>query len=144
MNAAWQQSTRLTCCNAHSSHTPAPGRPSRVQRYSSSMHRAMEEDSLMIRHDDDDFKKLIFKSICNDIINLTKLRCSNSKLPIYDIIYLSDIQKCTLCNLDALGDEYHYMLIGPNFKKYIAIFESILIYMSKLFKISTANLFFKQ
>ena len=30
------------------------GRPSRVQRYSSSMHRAMEEDSLMIRHDDDD------------------------------------------------------------------------------------------
>ena len=29
------------------------GRPSRVQRYSSSMHRAMEEDSLMIRHDDD-------------------------------------------------------------------------------------------
>ena len=25
----------------------------RVQRYSSSMHRAMEEDSLMIRHDDD-------------------------------------------------------------------------------------------
>ena len=52
MNAAWQQRTRLTCCNAHSSHTPA--RPSRVQRYSSSMHRAMEEDSLMIRHDDDD------------------------------------------------------------------------------------------
>ena len=29
-------------------------RPSRVQRYSSSMHRAMEEDSLMIRHDDDE------------------------------------------------------------------------------------------
>ena len=30
------------------------GQPSRVQRYSSSMHRAMEEDSLMIQHDDDD------------------------------------------------------------------------------------------
>ena len=29
------------------------GRPSRVQRYSSSMHRAMEEDSLMTRYDDD-------------------------------------------------------------------------------------------
>ena len=29
------------------------GRPSRVQRYSSSMHDAMEEDSLMTRYDDD-------------------------------------------------------------------------------------------
>ena len=29
------------------------GRPSRVQRYSSSMHRAMEEDNLMTRYDDD-------------------------------------------------------------------------------------------
>ena len=32
------------------------GRPSTVQRYSSSMHRAMEEVSLMIRHDDDEQK----------------------------------------------------------------------------------------
>ena len=30
----------------------------RVQRYSSSMHRAMDEDSLMIRHDDDYFAKI--------------------------------------------------------------------------------------
>ena len=30
------------------------GPPSRVQRYSSSMYRAMEEDSLMTRYDDDD------------------------------------------------------------------------------------------
>ena len=30
------------------------GRSSRVQRYSSGMHRAMEEDSLMTRYDDDD------------------------------------------------------------------------------------------
>ena len=44
MNAAW-----------HTPRTPLHlGRHSRVQRYSSSMHRAMEEDSLMIRHDDDD------------------------------------------------------------------------------------------
>ena len=25
--------------------------------------------------------------------------------------------KCTLCNLDALGDEYHYVLICPYFKQ---------------------------
>ena len=52
VNAGWQQKARLTCYNAHSSHTPAPWTPSRVQRYSSSMHRAMEEDSLMTRYDD--------------------------------------------------------------------------------------------
>ena len=39
----------------HTPRTPLHlGRPYRVQRYSSSMHRAMEEDSLMMRHDDDD------------------------------------------------------------------------------------------
>ena len=43
----------------HTPRTPLHlGRPSRVQRYNSSMHRAMEEDSLMIRHDDDDQQKL--------------------------------------------------------------------------------------
>ena len=42
----------------HTPRTPLHlGRPSRVQRYSSSMHRAMEEDSLMIRHDDDESKQ---------------------------------------------------------------------------------------
>ena len=30
------------------------GRPSKIQRYSSSMHRSMEEDSLITRYDDDD------------------------------------------------------------------------------------------
>ena len=28
-----------------------------------------------------------------------------------------DTQKCTLCNMDALGDEYHYVLICPLFKQ---------------------------
>ena len=38
----------------HTPQTPLHlGRPSRVQRYSSSMHRAMEEDSWVIRHDDE-------------------------------------------------------------------------------------------
>ena len=53
MNAGWQQD--------HGSHdamltTRTPmhlGRPSKVQRYSSSMHGAMEEDSMMTRYDDD-------------------------------------------------------------------------------------------
>ena len=63
------------------------------------------------------FEKHLLNSNCKDIINLTKLRCSNSKLHIYNTIYLYDTQKCTLCNLDALGDEYHYVLICPFFKQ---------------------------
>ena len=43
----------------HTPRTPLHlGRPSRVQRYSSIMHRAMEEDSLMIRHEDECILKL--------------------------------------------------------------------------------------
>ena len=53
VNAGWQQRVRLTCCNAHSSHIPAPWTTSRVQRYSSSMHRVMEEDMLRTRYDDE-------------------------------------------------------------------------------------------
>ena len=35
------------------------GRPSRVQRYSSSIHRAMEEDSLVTRYDDENLQRYI-------------------------------------------------------------------------------------
>ena len=63
------------------------------------------------------FEKHLLNSYCKDRINLTKLRCSNSKLPIYSTIYLHDTQTCTLCNMDALGDEYHYVLICPFFKQ---------------------------
>ena len=49
----------------HTPRTPLHlGRPSRVQRYNSSMHRAMEEDSLMIRHDDDDINYNYNDSSC--------------------------------------------------------------------------------
>ena len=54
MNAGWQQIHVLHVAML-TPRTPLHlGRPSRVQRYSSSMHRAMEDDSLLIRHDDDD------------------------------------------------------------------------------------------
>ena len=63
------------------------------------------------------FEKHLLNSNFKDRISLTRLRCSNSKLPIYNTIYLYDTQKCTLCNLDALSDEYHYVLICPYFKQ---------------------------
>ena len=70
MNAGWQQRARLTCCNAR---TPLHhGRPSRVQRYSSNMHRAMEEDSLMTRYDDDGvpISKLLYSHRTTDPVTL--------------------------------------------------------------------------
>ena len=60
------------------------GRPSRVQRYISSMHRAMEEDSLMIRHDDDDSGHLI------DYIITRKDRSGVSNLYQYVSDFISD------------------------------------------------------
>ena len=62
-------------------------------------------------------EKHLLNSNCKDRINLTNLRCLNIKLSICNTIYLYDTQKCTLCNLDALGDEYHYVLICLYFKQ---------------------------
>ena len=51
MNAGWQHVSPVAMLTPR---TPMHiGRPSRVQRYSSIMHRAMEEDSLMTRYDDE-------------------------------------------------------------------------------------------
>ena len=51
-----------------------------------------------------------------EIISLSKLRCANSKLPLYKHIYLYDFDIYALCNLNVCGDEYHYRLICPFFK----------------------------
>ena len=48
-------------------------------------------------------------------ISLTKFRYSNSKMPVHNQIYLYDTGKCTLCDLNVVGDEYHYLLICPYF-----------------------------
>ena len=54
------------------------GRLSRVQRYSSSMHRAMEEDSLMTRYDDDLIDLPCSVNFKNDYIPMHV--CSKSNL----------------------------------------------------------------
>ena len=65
-------------------------------------------------------------------ISLTKYRYTNSKLPIYKHIYLYDSDICTLCNLNSKGDEYHYTLICPSFRKERELYlKTILLYDSK-------------
>ena len=66
-----------------------------------------------------DFERYLTISHYSDRISLTKFRCANSKLPVYDQLYMYDTDKCTLCDLNARGDEYHYILICPFFKQNI-------------------------
>ena len=63
-----------------------------------------------------DFENYLLHSNYRDRISLSKLRCANSKLPIYKHTYIYDSDVCTLCNLNVCGDEYHYVLICPFFK----------------------------
>ena len=48
-------------------------------------------------------------------ISLTKFRCSNTKMPVYNQMYLYDKDICNLCSLGARGDEFHYIFICPFF-----------------------------
>ena len=63
-----------------------------------------------------DFENYLLHSNYRYRISLSKLRCANSKLPIYKHIYSHDSDVCTLCNLNVCGDEYHYVLICPFFR----------------------------
>ena len=49
------------------------------------------------------FEKYLLLSSNRDRINLTKFRCSNSRIPVYNQIYLYDSELCTLCNLNICG-----------------------------------------
>ena len=78
------------------------------------------------------FEKYLLMSNSRERISLTKYRCTNSKLPIYKHIYLYDSDICTLCNLNSKGDEYHYILICPSFRKERELYlKKILLYDTK-------------
>ncbi len=51
-----------------------------------------------------------------DRINLCKFRCGNHKLPISECRYqenVSDMKRCTHCDRNDQGDEFHYILVCP-------------------------------
>ena len=56
---------------------------------------------------------------CNnkERISLTKYRCANSKIPVYNKIYMYETELCTLYDLNVNGDEYHYIMICPYFRQ---------------------------
>ena len=50
-------------------------------------------------------------------ISLTKYRCANSKILVYNQIYMYETELCTLCDLNVNGYEYHYIMICPYFRQ---------------------------
>ena len=50
-------------------------------------------------------------------ITMSKFRCCNNKLPSndYRLIGNSAEKICKLCNIQEIGDEYHYLFICPHF-----------------------------
>ena len=82
-----------------------------------------------------------------DKINISKFRCRNSKIPVVILAYAGrripyEERLCTLCDLRAIGDEFHYILqcpvfqpprqryldnqylIDPNREKFVELFQS--------------------
>ena len=80
-------------------------------------------------------------------INLCKFRCRNSKIPsvVQGYAYLNipyENRVCTFCNLNEIGDEYHYVMrclyfqnsrekyienvfwINPSYNKFSKLFQS--------------------
>ena len=49
--------------------------------------------------------------------SLTKYRCANSKIPVYNQLYMYETELCTFCDLNVNGDEYHYIMICPYFRQ---------------------------
>ena len=47
----------------------------------------------------------------------TKYRCANSRIPVYNQIYMYETELCTLCDLNLNGDEYHCIMIYPYFRQ---------------------------
>ena len=76
-------------------------------------------------------KQLNFKNYfwsCNnrERISLKKYRCVNSKLPVYNQIYMYETELCTLCDINVNGDEYHYiMMVVRSFNWTISYKQSI-------------------
>ena len=77
-------------------------------------------------------ERYLFLPDSADRINICRFRCRNSKIPVVIQGYSNETipyenRKCLLCNLEEIGDEFHYTLICPFFHPQIQAF--ILIYM---------------
>ena len=62
------------------------------------------------------FEQYLLIHECKYRIQITKCRCRNTKLPIKTCTYNDTTNICTLCDMNCIGDEYHYLFVCPNVK----------------------------
>ena len=61
-----------------------------------------------------EFEQALITLPDKDRINLCRFRCGNHKLPVHKRYLRHDTDnKCSLCNLNNVGDEFHYLFICP-------------------------------
>ena len=63
------------------------------------------------------FEKYLVNLDYEDRLLFCRFRCGNHKLPITYNRHLHDssVTLCHLCNMNCVADEYHYVLVCPNF-----------------------------
>ena len=97
-----------------------------LQDWSSKLDQSSKGVNYRIFKDNINLEKYFLKLPKNLYINLAKLRTGNHRFPCergrWENIELHD-RKCLLCNLQEIGDEFHYILVCPFFveerKKFI-------------------------
>ena len=58
---------------------------------------------------------------CRERINISRFRCRNIKIPVVTLGYSNsntsyENRLCTICNMNEIGDEFHYILRCPVFQ----------------------------
>ena len=67
------------------------------------------------------FEDYLLSSNYRERISLTKYRCANSKIPVYNQLYMYDTVLFTSCDI-INGDEYHYIIICPYFRQSMKLY----------------------
>lgn len=89
------------------------------QLWSSKLDKSSKGLNYRIFKDDINLEQYFLQLPKNLYLNLVKLRTGNHRFPCergrWQEIELGE-RKCTLCNLQEVGDEFHYVLVCPFFK----------------------------
>ena len=70
-----------------------------------------------------ELEKYLILLDCKERINISRFRCRNIKIPVVTLGYsnnntLYENRLCTICNMNEIGDESHYILRCPVFQSH--------------------------
>ena len=83
---------------------------------------------------------------CNnrEQISLTKYRCANSKVPVYNQIYMYETELCTLCDLNVNSNEYHYIRICPYYRQSRELYLKHYFYTRLIKKLLSSRIYIEE